>query len=230
MSQLQRWHHLPSSNSVGWRGRWRLCCASPPSALLSHRWGGCEVAVAAAQAGPQVAAVSLVLLHRFPSTARKLFCCFLATAAKGQHPAPTRLPQGIAGSVPWSALAFLTLYFQLLGMSNGQASSLVALFLLGGLTSNGRLGAGTCRWAVAHSFGAAPTQAALQPAHPMPLPGRHRCGWPDRRLCGRCRCQALAAARTHCRHPIQCVHRHPFCLPGVQGRWVLPLITCLHCC
>jgi hypothetical protein len=39
--------------------------------------------------------------------------------------------QGIAGSVPWSALAFLTLYFQLLGMSNAQASSLVALFLAG---------------------------------------------------------------------------------------------------
>ncbi|KAI7839840.1 hypothetical protein COHA_006425 [Chlorella ohadii] len=39
--------------------------------------------------------------------------------------------QGIAGSVPWSALAFLTLYFQLLGMSDSQASALVALFLLG---------------------------------------------------------------------------------------------------
>jgi len=33
--------------------------------------------------------------------------------------------------VPWSALAFLTLYFQLLGMSDSQASALVALFLLG---------------------------------------------------------------------------------------------------
>ena len=33
------------------------------------------------------------------------------------------------GSVPWSALVFLTLYFQLLGMSDLQASALNALFL-----------------------------------------------------------------------------------------------------
>lgn len=39
--------------------------------------------------------------------------------------------QGIAGSIPWSALVFLTLYFQLLGMSDAQASFLVALFLAG---------------------------------------------------------------------------------------------------
>ncbi|KAL4424385.1 hypothetical protein ABPG75_001686, partial [Micractinium tetrahymenae] len=38
---------------------------------------------------------------------------------------------GIAGSVPWSALVFLTLYLQLCGMSDAQASSLVALFLAG---------------------------------------------------------------------------------------------------
>jgi hypothetical protein len=35
------------------------------------------------------------------------------------------------GSIPWSALVFLTLYFQLLGMSDAQASSLVAIFLAG---------------------------------------------------------------------------------------------------
>ncbi|KAI3436365.1 hypothetical protein D9Q98_002418 [Chlorella vulgaris] len=39
--------------------------------------------------------------------------------------------QGIMGSIPWSALVFLTLYFQLLGMSDAQASSLVAIFLAG---------------------------------------------------------------------------------------------------
>ncbi|EFN50878.1 hypothetical protein CHLNCDRAFT_141677 [Chlorella variabilis] len=39
--------------------------------------------------------------------------------------------QGIMGSIPWSALVFLTLYFQLLGMSDAQASALVALFLAG---------------------------------------------------------------------------------------------------
>lgn len=33
------------------------------------------------------------------------------------------------GSIPWSALVFLTLYFQLLGMSNFQAASLNSLFL-----------------------------------------------------------------------------------------------------
>ncbi|KAK9793504.1 hypothetical protein WJX73_009675 [Symbiochloris irregularis] len=37
--------------------------------------------------------------------------------------------QGIMGSVPWSALVYLTLYFQLLGMSNLQASILNSLFL-----------------------------------------------------------------------------------------------------
>ena len=51
--------------------------------------------------------------------------------------------QGIAGSVPWSALAFLTLYFQLLGMTDAQASSLVALFLLGRLVF-GRCKLGGC--------------------------------------------------------------------------------------
>lgn len=107
--------------------------------------------MAAAQGAPQVAAVPLELLHRLPSPARKLVYCFLATAGKRHRPAPTCL-QGIAGSVPWSALAFLTLYFQLLGMSNGQASLLVALFLLGGLKSSGWLGAGTRSWAVAHLF------------------------------------------------------------------------------
>lgn len=37
--------------------------------------------------------------------------------------------QGVVGSIPWSALVFLTLYFQLLGMTNLQASLLNALFL-----------------------------------------------------------------------------------------------------
>jgi len=37
--------------------------------------------------------------------------------------------QGIVGSTPWSALVFLTLYFQLLGMSDFTASLLVAVFL-----------------------------------------------------------------------------------------------------
>lgn len=47
--------------------------------------------------------------------------------------------QGIAGSVPWSAMAFLTLYLQLLGMSDAAASGLVALFL-GGVALGGLLG------------------------------------------------------------------------------------------
>lgn len=37
--------------------------------------------------------------------------------------------QGIVGTTPWSALVFLTLYFQLLGMSDLTASILVAVFL-----------------------------------------------------------------------------------------------------
>ena len=55
---------------------------------------------------------------------------------------PSNMPcgmllQGIVGSVPWTALVFLTLYLQLLGMSDFAASMLMAVFLgstaLGGL-------------------------------------------------------------------------------------------------
>jgi hypothetical protein len=47
---------------------------------------------------------------------------------------PMQLPsdaQGIAGNLPWAALVFLTLYLQLIGMSDAAASALVALFLAG---------------------------------------------------------------------------------------------------
>ncbi len=37
--------------------------------------------------------------------------------------------QGIVGSTPWNALVFLTFYFQLIGMSDFQASILLAVFL-----------------------------------------------------------------------------------------------------
>jgi MFS family permease len=40
--------------------------------------------------------------------------------------------QGIVGSVPYASLVFLTLYLQLLGMSDAAASGLVALYLVGG--------------------------------------------------------------------------------------------------
>ena len=40
------------------------------------------------------------------------------------------LLQGICGSIPWVALVFLTLYLQLIGMSDANASGLVATFLL----------------------------------------------------------------------------------------------------
>ncbi|GMH42215.1 hypothetical protein BSKO_10134 [Bryopsis sp. KO-2023] len=43
--------------------------------------------------------------------------------------------QGVFGNFPWQALVYMTLYFQLIGMSNFSASFLVALFL--GLTSIG---------------------------------------------------------------------------------------------
>ena len=39
------------------------------------------------------------------------------------------LAQGIVGSVPWTALVFLTLYLQLLGMTDFAASVLMAVFL-----------------------------------------------------------------------------------------------------
>lgn len=40
--------------------------------------------------------------------------------------------QGIVGSVPYASLVFLTLYLQLLGMSDASASLMVALYLAGG--------------------------------------------------------------------------------------------------
>lgn len=40
--------------------------------------------------------------------------------------------QGIIGSIPYASLVFLTLYFQLLGMSDAIASALVATYLIGG--------------------------------------------------------------------------------------------------
>ena len=47
--------------------------------------------------------------------------------------------QGILGSTPWNALVFLTLYFQLIGMSDFAASALMALFL-GGTAVGGWVG------------------------------------------------------------------------------------------
>lgn len=47
--------------------------------------------------------------------------------------------QGILGSTPWNALVFLTLYMQLLGMSDTAAAALMALFL-GGTAAGGLLG------------------------------------------------------------------------------------------
>jgi hypothetical protein len=41
------------------------------------------------------------------------------------------LPQGILGNIPWTAIVFLTLYLQLIGMSDFAASSLMSLFLTG---------------------------------------------------------------------------------------------------
>lgn len=47
--------------------------------------------------------------------------------------------QGTAGSIPWAALGFLTLYLQLLGFGNKAASIIVATFL-GGTAFGGLLG------------------------------------------------------------------------------------------
>lgn len=39
--------------------------------------------------------------------------------------------QGILGTIPWTAIVFLTLYLQLIGMSDFAASALMSLFLTG---------------------------------------------------------------------------------------------------
>lgn len=58
------------------------------------------------------------------------------------------MSQGVVGSTPWNSLVFLTLYFQLLGMTDLAASSLMSLFLaataLGGLVG-GALGDAVAR-------------------------------------------------------------------------------------
>lgn len=43
---------------------------------------------------------------------------------------PVSCVQGIAGSIPFQALVFFTLYFQLLGFSNFAASALMSGFLV----------------------------------------------------------------------------------------------------
>ena len=76
-----------------------------------------------------------------------------ATGRVAQHSAQTLLTlyahllcttgavamQGILGSTPWNALVFLTLYMQLLGMSDTAAAAMMALFL-GGTALGGLLG------------------------------------------------------------------------------------------
>lgn len=55
--------------------------------------------------------------------------------------------QGILGTIPWTALVFLTLYLQLIGMSDFHAGALMALFL-GGTALGSLLGAPTAATAV----------------------------------------------------------------------------------
>jgi MFS family permease len=54
--------------------------------------------------------------------------------------------QGIVGTTPWSALVFLTLYFQLLGMSDLMSSILMAIFLAAN-AAGGLLGGYVGDWA-----------------------------------------------------------------------------------
>lgn len=58
--------------------------------------------------------------------------------------------QGIIGSVPYASLIFLTLYFQLVGMSDARASILVAAYLAGG-GFGGLLGGAVGDWAARKS-------------------------------------------------------------------------------
>lgn len=53
--------------------------------------------------------------------------------------------QGIVGSMPWNGLVFFTLYLQLAGMSDFQASSLMAL-LLAATAMGGLLGGWVGEW------------------------------------------------------------------------------------
>jgi MFS family permease len=62
--------------------------------------------------------------------------------------------QGILGSTPWNALVFLTVYLQLLGFNNADASLVLSLFL-GGAALGGVVGGTIGDWAarLSHNHG-----------------------------------------------------------------------------
>ena len=56
------------------------------------------------------------------------------------------LLQGILGTIPWTAIVFLTLYLQLIGMSDFAASALMSLFLTGTAAGVGAANSAGCMW------------------------------------------------------------------------------------
>ena len=91
---------------------------------IALRWGPPHCSAVEAPCLPQ----SLASLAMGGSSSTRLEN---VTAWKERKSQRHSVMQGILGSTPWNALVFLTLYFQLIGMSDFAASALMALFLGG---------------------------------------------------------------------------------------------------
>ena len=78
-------------------------------------------------------ATAAAMADRGPGGRRRRLRDYLRTVAHVMGIASFRVIvlQGIVGSMPWNALAYLTLWFQLLGFSDVQASLMKAVFSLG---------------------------------------------------------------------------------------------------
>ena len=87
-----------------------------------------------------------------------------ALPVPGREQARTHASQGILGSIPWTALVFLTLYLQLIGMSDLHAGALMALFL-GGTALGSLLGAPPHPCAPPHHPPAPPQALLCQGLH-----------------------------------------------------------------
>ena len=113
--------HAPS-----WRDTLREvgCVVQVPSFLIIVLQASVRCRVGCSMS-PQLPQGHTLLLHHSPA-AHPLPCVHLPPSLLLTNHASQ---QGIVGTTPWVALVFLTLYFQLLGMSDLTASLLMATFL-----------------------------------------------------------------------------------------------------
>lgn len=141
-----------------------------------------------------------------------------ASSALSEQAAPPHAPpgQGILGTTPWLALVFSTLYLQLLGFSDLQASVLVAIFLASNAAGKD--------WEVQEAPCSAPCWLSRFSACPLKglcgMPHQARiisCRWPAGWHAGRLGGTALEGPRAHhCLPAVRIAGRAPVC-PHLQG-------------